>query len=826
MGTAFQGDEPAENVGLIPRTISYLFEKIDALKSTGSIVEVSVRFLENKNIKIHESHSGRIKLVGASDHQVVSPNDVLDKLAEGTRSRMTASTNMNIHSSRSHAIFTIIVDQTRNDPGGVTIKMLSKFHMVDLAGSERLSRTGARGDRAKEAISINSGLLALGNVINSLSERSKRASHIPYRDSKLTRLLQDSLGGNRSHLSDISFTVMIACISPSDRDMSETLSTLNYAIRAKNIKNKVSINRDVNLKRNAKLVLEIKELKAQLLERSEQLESYKRKCEYFEQKYVEGSKIELPVDQVSLERQNSVSIISSNITAQSQEIGQVPDQVELESETDESEGFDDSPNQHDTNEIKEQFLEVNTNIALKEELLKELEERQRKYDEMREHYEHQIESLNIKIEELVKKETEEIEFCKSTAGDQQEAENIRQSYHDKIKCLQDELKSIKAQQLSYHRQVIEKEQIDNKLKSLKTELQSLKQTRVSLTRSLRKEIAEAQKKQIEYFRKVKAFERESNKKDQKIQNLQNEKDKAQNVLKRKIEELQAIKRHKALNLPKPQTVANANIVNLKTENQVPDENEMAQRHTSFAQMDSPAISNETKSKWKIIEDQINSLLIKKETLMVMNQQIDKLVAERREVSHELSDQKKKLENCPKRDKIQKLEEKLLSIQQSIESDQKEIAEIEETAIELFKTCKRGEDVYMFRHIFDLDEIVSKNVQLKELEIQKKIRKKRTSRKAEELPVPIQLTDNLKVKCSLLQRRQTALPGDIIKSFDGTPFAHPQRANAELERRVTRNMLRGMADNQITEASCDNQVDNIPNINSQKENLPTKKRLLK
>uniref|UniRef100_A0A914DG64 Kinesin motor domain-containing protein n=1 Tax=Acrobeloides nanus TaxID=290746 RepID=A0A914DG64_9BILA len=115
--------------------------------------------------------------------------------------------------------------------------LTAKFHFVDLAGSERLKRTGATGDRAKEGISINCGLLALGNVISALGGAQGKVSHVPYRDSKLTRLLQDSLGGN-------SRTLMIACASPSDVDFVETLNTLNYANRAKNIKNKVVANQD------------------------------------------------------------------------------------------------------------------------------------------------------------------------------------------------------------------------------------------------------------------------------------------------------------------------------------------------------------------------------------------------------------------------------------------------------------------------------------------------------------------------------------------------------------------------------------------------------
>ncbi|KAF9580607.1 hypothetical protein BGW38_002675, partial [Lunasporangiospora selenospora] len=126
------------------------------------------------------------------------------------------------------------------EPEGEWIVLNSKFHFVDLAGSERLKRTSAIGDRAKEGISINAGLHALGNVISALGDPSKRASHIPYRDSKLTRLLQDSLGGN-------ALALMIACVSPSEINLGETLNTLKYANRARNIKNSSSLNQEINM---------------------------------------------------------------------------------------------------------------------------------------------------------------------------------------------------------------------------------------------------------------------------------------------------------------------------------------------------------------------------------------------------------------------------------------------------------------------------------------------------------------------------------------------------------------------------------------------------
>uniref|UniRef100_A0A8K9Y1W8 Kinesin family member 21B n=1 Tax=Oncorhynchus mykiss TaxID=8022 RepID=A0A8K9Y1W8_ONCMY len=137
--------------------------------------------------------------------------------------------------------------------------LMAKFHFVDLAGSERLKRTGATGERAREGISINCGLLALGNVISALGDQAKKGGHVPYRDSKLTRLLQDSLGGN-------SRTVMIACVSPSDRDFMETLNTLKYANRARNIKNKVMVNQDKTSQQISALRAEIARLQMELME--------------------------------------------------------------------------------------------------------------------------------------------------------------------------------------------------------------------------------------------------------------------------------------------------------------------------------------------------------------------------------------------------------------------------------------------------------------------------------------------------------------------------------------------------------------------------------
>jgi hypothetical protein len=155
-------------------------------------------------------------------------------MIRGWNHRATGATLMNEDSSRSHSIFTINVEMMDTAGSNQHIRK-GKLNLVDLAGSERQAKTMATGDRLKEATKINLSLSALGNVISALVDG--KSKHIPYRDSKLTRLLQDSLGGNTK-------TMMVACLSPADNNYDETISTLRYANRAKNIKNKPKINED------------------------------------------------------------------------------------------------------------------------------------------------------------------------------------------------------------------------------------------------------------------------------------------------------------------------------------------------------------------------------------------------------------------------------------------------------------------------------------------------------------------------------------------------------------------------------------------------------
>ncbi|KAI9669508.1 MAG: hypothetical protein M1829_005097 [Trizodia sp. TS-e1964] len=293
-GPAEQGD--SKIMGVIPRAAIALFEKLaggsdarassSALRTptrystnsvqtllkaadqkwtmTATYVEIynehlrdlllpeSVPVHERPSVTIREDAKGRILLTGLHQVAINSIHDLLGALNFGSSIRQTDATAINAKSSRSHAVFSLNLIQRKNKAAAANaqekrfsvpleamsggdnwITIDSKYHFVDLAGSERLKNTGAQGERAKEGISINAGLASLGKVISQLSSR-QAGSHVSYRDSKLTRLLQDSLGGN-------AITYMVACVTPAEFHLSETLNTVQYAQRARAIQSKPRI---------------------------------------------------------------------------------------------------------------------------------------------------------------------------------------------------------------------------------------------------------------------------------------------------------------------------------------------------------------------------------------------------------------------------------------------------------------------------------------------------------------------------------------------------------------------------------------------------------
>jgi len=271
-----QGEmEEQARQGIIPRMITHVFKHIYKNEGTDFMIKVSmIEIYQEKirdlldvsrvNLNIREDSIKGIYVDGVSERYVGCPNDVLALLEMGSANRAQAATNMNEHSSRSHSIFILTINQTNKIEG---YSKIGKLYLVDLAGSEKISKTGATGHTLEEAKIINKSLTTLGRVINNLTDG--KSTHIPYRESKLTRVLQESLGGN-------SKTCLIITCSPSIYNESESLSTLRFGERAKKIKNKPKINKEITVAELQKLVTQLKENLKKADARITQLENYIR----------------------------------------------------------------------------------------------------------------------------------------------------------------------------------------------------------------------------------------------------------------------------------------------------------------------------------------------------------------------------------------------------------------------------------------------------------------------------------------------------------------------------------------------------------------------
>lgn len=340
MGSAFPQIASGEQEGVIPKAVNEIFKRIGE-SSDEKEYAVRVGFVEiykeqirdlstakaNQSVHIRELPNGGIVLAGATEVSVKNEKEMAEVLERGTCLRATGSTNMNQRSSRSHAIFTITLEQKTKEANGKEnlerqrslgrqtsvdsteqegsdesevedgvedVYLCAKMHLVDLAGSERAKRTKSVGQRLKEGIKINHGLFTLANVINALVEQK---SHVPYRDSKLTRMLQDSLGGN-------SKTLMIACVSPADVNLEESLNTLRYANRARSIKNKPVVNRDPVAAQIASLRQQLATVKAENANLRKQL-GISQSEDLSESKTPEDLKLELESTRSQLTRYTS-----------------------------------------------------------------------------------------------------------------------------------------------------------------------------------------------------------------------------------------------------------------------------------------------------------------------------------------------------------------------------------------------------------------------------------------------------------------------------------------------------------------------------------------
>jgi len=282
--------------GIVPRSMEEIFKYIENVSNARTTFMVRVSYLQiynevvsdllrtdRTNLHIREDKKKGVFVEGLSEWAVRSPHEIYALIQKGALSRATAATRMNDMSSRSHAVFIIIVEQmskTIDEETGEELKEIrvGKLNLVDLAGSERVRVTGATGKRLEECKKINQSLSALGNVISALADQKQSKTHIPYRDSKITRLLEDSLGGN-------CITTMMAMISPTVDAFNESLSTLKFANRAKNIKNAPIINEDADQKALLrKYEAELKKLREELDEKNKVFSDKKRVTQLEEDK--------------------------------------------------------------------------------------------------------------------------------------------------------------------------------------------------------------------------------------------------------------------------------------------------------------------------------------------------------------------------------------------------------------------------------------------------------------------------------------------------------------------------------------------------------------
>uniref|UniRef100_A0A2K5LTM6 Kinesin-like protein KIF21A n=1 Tax=Cercocebus atys TaxID=9531 RepID=A0A2K5LTM6_CERAT len=954
MGTGFDVNIVEEEQGIISRAVKHLFKSIEEKKHIAiknglppPDFKVNAQFLElyneevldlfdttrdidakNKksNIRIHEDSTGGIYTVGVTTRTVNTESEMMQCLKLGALSRTTASTQMNVQSSRSHAIFTIHVCQTRVCPqidadSATDNKIISesaqmnefetltaKFHFVDLAGSERLKRTGATGERAKEGISINCGLLALGNVISALGDKSKRATHVPYRDSKLTRLLQDSLGGN-------SQTIMIACVSPSDRDFMETLNTLKYANRARNIKNKVMVNQDrasqqINALRseitrlqmelmeyktgkriideegvesindmfheNAMLqtennnlrvrikamqetvdalrsritqlvsdqanhvlaragegneeisnmihsyIKEIEDLRAKLLESEavnenlrknltratarapyfsgsstfsptilssdketieiidlakKDLEKLKRK-EKRKKKSVAGKEDNTDTDQEKKEEKGASERENNELEVEeSQEMSDHEDEEEEEEEEeDDIEGGESSDESDSESDEKANYqadlANITCEIAIKQKLIDELENSQKRLQTLKKQYEEKLMMLQHKIRDTQLERDQVLQNLGSVESySEEKAKKVRSEYEKKLQAMNKELQRLQAAQKEHARLLKNQSQYEKQLKKLQQDVMEMKKTKVRLMKQMKEEQEKARLTESRRNREIAQLKKDQRKRDHQLRLLEAQKRNQEVVLRRKTEEVTALRRQvrpmsdkvagkvtrKLSSSDAPAQDTSSSAAALETDASrtgvqqkmripvarvqalpTPTTNGTRKKYQRKGLTGRVFISKTARMKWQLLERRVTDIIMQKMTISNMEADMNRLLKQREELTkrrEKLSKRREKIvkENGEGDKNVANINEEMESlianidyINDSISDCQANIMQMEEAKEEgetldvtaVINACTLTEARYLLDHFLSMG--INKGLQAAQKEAQIKV----------------------------------------------------------------------------------------------------------
>ncbi|XP_007955975.1 chromosome-associated kinesin KIF4A [Orycteropus afer afer] len=622
--TTAQENEPT--VGVIPRVIQLLFREIEKKSDFEFTLKVSYLEIYNEEIldllcssrekasqiNIREDPKEGAKIVGLTEKTVLVTLDTVSCLEQGNNCRTVGSTAMNSQSSRSHAIFTISIEQRKKSDKNCSFR--SKLHLVDLAGSERQKKTKAEGDRLKEGININRGLLCLGNVISALGDE-KKGGFVPYRDSKLTRLLQDSLGGN-------SHTLMIACVSPADSNLEETLNTLRYADRARKIKNKPVINIDpqtaelnhlkqqvqqlqvlllqahggtlpgsINvepsenlqslMEKNKSLVEENEKLSrglseaagqtAQMLERiilTEQVNE-KMNAKLEELRQHEACKLDLQKIVETLEDQElkeNVEIIRNlqqMITQLSDETvcmaaaidtEEEPEaQVETSPETNRSSDVFTTQHALRQAQMSKELVELNKALVLKEALARKMTQNDSQLQPIQFQYQDNIKTLELEVISL-QKEKEELVLELQTAKKDVNQAKLSERRRKRLQELEGQIADLKKKLNEQSKLLKLKESTEHTVSKLNQEIQVMKNQRVQLMRQMKEDAEKFRQWKQQKDKEVIQLKERDRKRQYELLKLERNFQKQSNVLRRKTEEAAAANKRLKNALQKQQEV--------------------------------------------------------------------------------------------------------------------------------------------------------------------------------------------------------------------------------------------------------------------------------
>ncbi|XP_039738252.1 kinesin-like protein KIF21A isoform X10 [Pteropus medius] len=1012
MGTGFDVNIIEEEQGIISRAVKHLFKSIEEKKHTAiksglppPDFKVNAQFLElyneevldlfdttrdidakNKksNIRIHEDSTGGIYTVGVTTRTVNTESEMMQCLKLGALSRTTASTQMNVQSSRSHAIFTIHVCQTRMcsqvDPENATDNkvisessqmsefetLTAKFHFVDLAGSERLKRTGATGERAKEGISINCGLLALGNVISALGDKSKRATHVPYRDSKLTRLLQDSLGGN-------SQTIMIACVSPSDRDFMETLNTLKYANRARNIKNKVMVNQDrasqqINALRseitrlqmelmeyktgkriideegvesindmfheNAMLqtennnlrvrikamqetidvlrtritqlvsdqanqvlaragegneeisnmihsyIKEIEDLRAKLLESEavnenlrknltratarspyfsgsssfsptvlssdketieiidlakKDLEKLKRK-EKKKKKSVAGKEDNTDTDQEKKEEKGISERENNELEVEeSQEVSDHEDEEEEEEEEeDDIEGGESSDESDSESDEKANYqadlANITCEIAIKQKLIDELENSQKRLQTLKKQYEEKLMMLQHKIRDTQLERDQVLQNLGSVESySEEKAKKVRSEYEKKLQAMNKELQRLQTAQKEHARLLKNQSQYEKQLKKLQQDVMEMKKTKVRLMKQMKEEQEKARLTESRRNREIAQLKKDQRKRDHQLRLLEAQKRNQEVVLRRKTEEVTALRRQvrpmsdkvagkvtrklSSSDTPVQDTGSSAAAVEADTSRAgaqqkmripvarvqalpMPTTNGTRKKYQRKGLTGRVFTSKAARMKWQLLERRVTDIIMQKMTISNMEADMNRLLKQREELTkrrEKLSKRREKIikENGEGDKNVVNINEEMESltanidyINDSISDCQANIMQMEEAKEEgetldvtaVINACTLTEARYLLDHFLSMG--INKGLQAAQKEAQIKVLEGRLKQTEITSATQNQLLFHMLKEKAELNPELDALLGHALQDLDSVPLENVEDSTDE------------------------------------------------